>query len=297
MEVVMQDRNKVCQCGSGKKFKRCCLALERKKQSEKSLRVEADTDFITAIYPAIFDDVEQGFTLLNSGDVLEAQEIADSLLEDYFDSYQVQLLSGMCAAKSDNTEIAYSHLMKTIKLFPHCIDAHFNLGILYLKQTRVADAIQSFQKVLEVGDEGEDDLFLKPAATHVERLTKVIEEISGVSIVDYITSSNYFDEAFACLNSNRLEESIELFEKTLAINPNHPQSFGNMALAYLNLGNREVALECIEKALELDPEYEPAIINRRAILDLSEEDEIKTIVVNGFAGAPSAVPKSLARIC
>ena len=53
--------------------------------------------------------------------------------------------------------------------------------------------------------------------------------------------------------------------------PNHVQTYGNLGLAYAGQGERDRAIACLDKAIELDADYQPAIDNRRILLDAPDE--------------------------
>ncbi|MBW2370153.1 MAG: tetratricopeptide repeat protein, partial [Deltaproteobacteria bacterium] len=59
----------------------------------------------------------------------------------------------------------------------------------------------------------------------------------------------------------KFDESIELWERAIAIQPETPLAFVNMGAAYCKLGNYEDALETAEKALELAPDTKEALYN------------------------------------
>lgn len=79
-----------------------------------------------------------------------------------------------------------------------------------------------------------------------------------------------FLTAFQHLSDREFEPAINLFQRVLAEDPNHVQSYGNMGLAYAGLGKKVLALACLDQALKLDPSYEPAQINRRVVAEMTE---------------------------
>ena len=74
-------RNAPCPCGSGKKYKMCCLRLEEEANAEKPLTSPPGR-------PTFFeDDIDQDSNrvvdLINEGRLEEAEEAAKHLLEKY----------------------------------------------------------------------------------------------------------------------------------------------------------------------------------------------------------------------
>jgi lipoprotein NlpI len=65
-------------------------------------------------------------------------------------------------------------------------------------------------------------------------------------------------------------EAITKFNDTIEINPNNPQSYGNLGICYASIGKIQLALESFDRSIELDPDYEPALLNRMIIESLGE---------------------------
>ncbi|MCG2722513.1 MAG: tetratricopeptide repeat protein, partial [Thermodesulfovibrionales bacterium] len=70
--------------------------------------------------------------------------------------------------------------------------------------------------------------------------------------------SGYFynELASAKANLNELGEAKKLFEKSLQVRPNHPQTTFNLGVTYAKLGNKKEAILYLEKSLKLDPHHE-----------------------------------------
>jgi hypothetical protein len=55
----MNTRNQLCACGSGKKYKKCCLIKDEAKQKEKILKSrepkQAMKDYATQIFDHLFE--------------------------------------------------------------------------------------------------------------------------------------------------------------------------------------------------------------------------------------------------
>ena len=71
-----------------------------------------------------------------------------------------------------------------------------------------------------------------------------------------------FEAGFSLMEDRKWEKAIIKFNRAIKLNPDHPQSYGNMGLCYAQMGRKQDALNAFNKALQIDPEYEPAILNR-----------------------------------
>ena len=68
-----------------------------------------------------------------------------------------------------------------------------------------------------------------------------------------------------CLQDGRLADAIAHYEKSLKIEPLHPEALSNLAFAYFQAKNINVALELIDTCRRLHPDYEPALLQEGLI--------------------------------
>ena len=75
-----------------------------------------------------------------------------------------------------------------------------------------------------------------------------------------------------CLQDGRLADAIAHYEKSLKIEPLHPEALSNLAFAYFQAKNINVALELIDTCRRLHPDYEPALL-QEGLIKLAVEPE------------------------
>ena len=75
-----------------------------------------------------------------------------------------------------------------------------------------------------------------------------------------------------CLQDGRLADAIAHYEKSLKIEPLHPEALSNLAFAYFQAKNINVALELIDTCRRLHPDYEPALV-QEGLIKLAVEPE------------------------
>ena len=73
----------------------------------------------------------------------------------------------------------------------------------------------------------------------------------------------------ALLESGRLDEALAVFDRAVAVQPNHALSWNNRGNAFVAMGRHEEALQCFETALSINPDM-PVTVNNRdmALLEL-----------------------------
>ena len=75
--MVKIGRNAPCPCGSGKKYKKCCLPLLERSSSQKNISYsEADIDDLDMLSNSVAD-------LINEGKLDEAEKVCHELLSRY----------------------------------------------------------------------------------------------------------------------------------------------------------------------------------------------------------------------
>ncbi len=253
----------------------CCATLrsgqcENCTYYESSLRYESERPqkerrFITEIHPEIDEECDRILKLIESGQLSSGKKQMGELYKKYPDYHTVLYGMGVCNALQENFEEAIQFFKKAVAVFPYLTEAHFNMAAAYIKLADIAGVVREFKEVIRLGRDPE---LVSEAKRRLSELDKDVREINGFDLNTYVKNSETFGEAFAALEKREFKLAIDLFQRVLAIDPKHVQSWGNLGLAYAGLGEKEKALDCLDKALEIDPGYEIAAVNRIAIEEL-----------------------------
>jgi tetratricopeptide (TPR) repeat protein len=253
------ERNSLCTCGSGKKYKKCCLTLERKPLQTFSVLSDMQ------------EACDNALAQIEAGNLLSAEEEAERLYTLHSDDHMVNFLQGVCNIQRECYQEAISFFEEAVQINPWFCEAYFNLGNLYRQEIKIPQSVACFRKIIEI--EGKHGDLGKLAEKELDWLEKMFQKSSGQTLEEYLQASTFFDEAFECLRRENYQKAISLFQQVLTLDPNHVQSYGNMALAYSALGEQKIALQYLDKALLLDPTYEPAQQNRENIIRLKEGEK------------------------
>jgi tetratricopeptide (TPR) repeat protein len=254
------ERNSQCTCGSGKKYKKCCLMSERKPIQ------------VVKIFSELTEVCDNALAQMEAGDILSAEMEAERLYHLHPDDHMVNFLQGICCIQRDCYQEAIYFFETAIRINPWLCEAYFNLASLHRKKLNIPQAIDCLIKIIQI--EGERGDIGKLARKELDWFEKMIQKTSGQTLSEYLQALAFFDEAFECLRREEHQKAISLFQQVLVLNPNHVQSYGNMALAHSALGEQKIALQYLDKALSLDPNYEPAQQNRENIIRLKEGEQI-----------------------
>jgi tetratricopeptide (TPR) repeat protein len=269
-------RNDPCPCGSGKKYKKCCLPRdEAARRQEEAARPRVKTEdgekpYIAELRPDLDEEVDRLMQRLESGEGRAVEPEIKALLEEHPGYHMTQYAMGVYIATVVKDPLgAMRYFERAVQILPPFAHAHFNLGAAAMKFGDATKAVTAYRAAARYSQDG--DGIAEMARSQLRLLEKILLKNSTFATLDaYVANAKLFDEAFECLTRQDFEQAVQLFNRVLSENPTHVQSFGNLALAYAGLGKRAEALECFDRALALDPRYEPAIVNRRMIARMRE---------------------------
>ncbi len=252
----------------------CSHYIQSKKYAVEKMKKSGFRSFTVKIDPEIEDAVDKALEFVENGNLAKGEELLTELLGKHPDLHMVQYGMGTVQAMKGNYEKSIIYFDKALEIFPYFIEAWFNRGVSYKKIRDVGNTVKSFQKVVELGDPKEPFVVSALKLLHDLELTSLHE--SGLPLEQYVETMDVFEKAFLSMKEGKnYTKAILGFEKVLAQNPNHPQSYGNIGLCYAYLGKKDEALAAYEMALELDPSYAPAKQNRLALLSLQDGERLQ----------------------
>lgn len=262
------NRNDACHCKSGKKYKKCCLANDEL-NSIVDNRMALKTKGFTFEYdPELEDECNEVLDNAEAGNITAAEIAARELYSENPRSYITNYTLGIILLQENNISDGMEYLKKSIDINPIFGQGYYNLGAAYMKLVDTCNAVRHFKKAIEL--EKPNSEIAQQAQEQLQFLEETTQKVEGCSLDEYVRAGEFFNMAFESLDRGEYQHAIELFERVVAFNPEHTQSYGNMGIAYGYLGKNKRALECLDKALSIDPTYQPALQNRKVIAALPE---------------------------
>ncbi len=262
-------RNDPCPCGSGKKYKKCCLARDQAARP-RGATTDGEKPFIAEVRPELDEEVDRLMQRLEAGAGRAVEAEIKALLQEHPHYHSTHFAMGVYFAMVlKDAAGAMPHFEEAVQIFPPFAEAHFNLGNVARQTGDVVKAVEAYRAALRYSRD--DDGIAKMAQDELKTVEKILRKTTSFPNLDaYLANAKLFDQAFQHLTDRDFETAADMFKRVLSENPNHVQSYGNLALAYAGLGRRAAAMECFDKALALDPGYEPALINRRVTEQMRE---------------------------
>jgi len=158
----------------------------------------------------------------------------------------------------DKTEY---HLKKAIDLKPDYSNAYNYLGVVYFRQGKVDQAIESYHKALA------NLLYLNPQDAHLNL------GIAHLSRKDYQKAKGHLEEAIRLVpdfvaaynNLGQVYEGMgqyskakDAYRRALEYNPEYVDAHLNLGKLYYRTGERQKAIKSFDKVVRLEPRSEKA---------------------------------------
>lgn len=192
--------------------------------------------------PALNEDALQralkvAFDLHNSGRQEDAEALCRLLLPHMPQDSQLLLLLGMVLQKTGRSQEALKYLEPAAKLYPKSPRILNCLGFVYQSLKNHARAVEYYGRAIELGLGAADTYYCMGNACHqlgeVERAAELFKKAVELKPLDVASWNNLAK----CLNdSNCLEESIQTYDRALAIDPQYALARYGRAVTLLAAG-------------------------------------------------------------
>ena len=205
------NRNEPCPCGSGKKYKKCCLS---KSGSVRHAGV-----------PSAKQLLELAVEHHRAGRLAEALAIYETLLQDDPRQPDALHLSGVIALQSGEHDLAIDLLLRAVEAKPDFAPAYQSLGIAFQEQGRLAEAVNSYNTVLAI--DGAKDYPRSQASNNLATILVLSHQLltalgHALRAVEYNPGSAEAHQTVASLLGQLSDYSdvCEESDAALAIKPN-----------------------------------------------------------------------------
>lgn len=219
--MTKTSRNDPCPCGSGKKYKNCCLAADEAGRLPRQADQQANLKKISAL-------IAQGVSLQREGRAGEAESIYREVLALNPGDPDALHLLGVITRDAGKPEAALALFRQAIALMPREANFHNNLGMAYRQLGQLELALGAYEQALQIDPR------------HVEALNNL-----GTS----------------CQALGKSGRAISAFERAIALQPDFAEAHFNLGNALQASGENEVALAAYRRALECRPGFVDALCN------------------------------------
>lgn len=229
---MKSTRNELCPCGSGKKYKKCCLVkLAEPTASETGALVD----------------------LFHAGQHAELERRAQRLLERYPRSGFVWNMLGACLQVRNRDALAAFE--KAALYSPDDADAQSNLGLAFYAAGRYAESADHSRKALALRPD------LAAAFNNLGNAQSALGE-QALALANYkqaIALRPDYAEPYKNVGNielarGQITPAIASFRKALAIQPDYADAQNSLAIALAAGGDLYEGLVGVRRATELNPD-------------------------------------------
>lgn len=247
---MMPGRNDPCTCGSGKKYKKCCM--------DKADAAAPDY-FIKSAAPTA-SECNRLIALFQAGQLAELEASARLMLERYADSGFVWNLLG--ASLQMQGKDGLQALQNAARFLPNDPVAHSNLGNALWKLGRLDEAAASYLRALQIKPDYAEAHY--NLGNTQKELGLVEEEITSYrrAIVirpDYAEAHNSLGNALRGIG--QFEGAIASYLRAIEIKPDFAMAYNNLGNVLKDFGHFDGAVASYRRALEINPDYSDAYSN------------------------------------
>ena len=243
-------RNDPCACGSGKKYKQCCLQIGASVAPGRS----HETDSISEGFQAALEHHQ-------AGHLPQAKSLYQQILQAVPNHPDALHFLGVIANQEGNNEAAVEFIGKAIRINPSSL-MHYNLGLALKAQGNLDAAAESYRMALSI----------KPdyAEAHYN-MGNIFQEQSrlNMAVACYrkaITCKPDYARAHCNLGNvlqeqGKLSEATASYHNAISCKPDYAEAYYNLGIMLKEQGKTDAAIASYHKAIMHDPDWADARCN------------------------------------
>jgi len=271
---VTVGRNDPCPCGSGKKYKQCCLG--------------ASTDRSGSREPPANEWLRAALGHHEAGRLPQAEALYRKILDSNPSHADALHYLGVMAQQVGKLDTAVDLIQRSIRADPRNATYYSNLGCVLQKQGKGSDAVEAQRKALALQPEFVEAHYnLALALQDQNRLGEAEASYRRALAIKADYAEAYGNLGYAVYQQGRVEEALDAYRKALSLRPNYPEAQYNLGNVLHAQGKHEEAVESYRGAIASRPDYADAQNNLgNALRARGELDE----AISSYAAAIQSEP-------
>lgn len=239
--MVVTNRNGTCPCGSGKKYKKCCLGKE------------TPIIKVASHHPAL---LQQGLNDHLAGHFVQAEAIYRQILQENPEHSDALHLLGLIAFQCGHYQSAVELIAKAIKITPNNAQYYSNLSAAHYTLGNYAEALSTSHHAILINPSFAD-AYVKQGNAYRETHQLSSAESSYRKAIalktDFVEALNNLGIILAL--QGRHLEAIPYYRSILKLHPQHPETLYNLGMALGALGQHEEAISSYQQVIQLQPDH------------------------------------------
>lgn len=240
--MTVPKRNDPCPCGSGKKYKKCCLV-------KVATSPAADGQTISQL-------VQTALRHQQADRLPQAEALYRQVLQQQPNHPDALHLLGMLLHQAGNSEMAVALINRAILADPGNPVIYYNLGTIYQAQQRPEEAAGCYQKACALKpDFAEAYNNLGNALKYLGKLDDAAACYQRAIALkpDFVEAINNLGNTYHDIG--KLERAMDCYQKVPALKPDYAEAHDNPGNVFKDLDKMDEALACYRRALLLAPEF------------------------------------------
>jgi len=213
-------RNDPCPCGSGKKYKNCCLLKEQPHTPDPATSTRA---------------LQAAITQHQSGQLSRAKTLYQQILKSDPGQPDALHLLGLIEHQQDQSERALGHVRQAIRARPEDAVFHFNLANMLQDLGQLDDAIGSFRQALALQPDVAGFIGLGTALRGQNRLDEAIDCYRQAIVRQPDCAEAHYNLANVLLAQNQLDQAVVSYREALRLQPTNDGAYSNLLFTLQNL--------------------------------------------------------------
>lgn len=246
-------RNDPCPCGSGLKYKRCCLPRE--------VAPSHDLDNVAETRALAFKEMSQE-------NWLQAIDAFKSILAESQDPHVLLEALASCYDGLEDYLVAAEFYEKALAVAPEPRRSAilYRLGVSRACGNRPEKAADAFRQCLETTDD-------QSQKNHLLEILQELEEIqAGNRTRNIFLLHSHLQRAFTEMEAEKYDAAATRLERLQIMEPDNPAVSYNLGVAYAFLKREEEALAQFQKTVDANPAYVQAWYNMGQICMIKKKD-------------------------
>ena len=291
-------RNDPCPCGSGKKYKKCCMNKENSLPTQKNQSVEVPIQVLV-------NEAKQAFT---NGRLEDVKQISEQIISRSPTNEDGNHLLGLVEFHAGNLFSADSFLEKAVRRNPKDPYIYCNYAKLLIQMGRTSEARKQLKLALKQDSNFTDALSVlgnlclkegnyEEAKAYYDRVTGTgsedIESRNGLyfalykigdtdsaasGFLDLINNHDRYIPAYINLatiykEGQHFEKAIEILNKANQVKPYDAEISNLLGALLVETGKEEEGLRYIKQAIDLEPEFTSPYHNLYEVLERKNDIE------------------------
>jgi len=197
-----------------------------------------------------------------SGNLAQAALICETLLQKKPGELPLLHFLGIVYQQLQNYDAAIKYLRLALELDCTSFEGFYNLGSALEKKGTLKEAIDCYQKVIQLNPNFADaHIKLGRALQSEGQIDDAISCYQKIIKINPNDAGIYFNLGVVLQDKGQLDEAISCYQKALALNLNIAGIHNNLGLAFQNKGRIDKAINCYQNAIKLDPDFADAYNN------------------------------------